>query len=237
MLKKSLKKVKAAKSKAGHARAAALSPQARSLIAAKAAQARWAKAAQDTRALADDLASVELARTDAPDYIVHKTQKPTETTFQECIGKFDDRTYRMTQDIQWTKFNEPFIANTPLIVIGSMLRHPMLTRVAYELFSKGVAECVKIGKISRWTNLDYSNAWKKEKKPNLGLLLLDNAHVDMDSKKYSLLQDYIYDESLTRIVVVHGADPFQFAFDVIRHKPDLVFNVSVREKALKSIII
>ena len=118
-----------------------------------------------------------------------------------------------------------------------MLRHPMLTRVAYELFSHGVAECVKAGKISRWTNLDYSNAWKREKKPGLGLLLLDNAHVDMDSKKYSLLQDYLYDESLTRIVVVHGADPFQFAFDVIRHKPDLVFNVSVREKALKSIII
>lgn len=222
----------------GKSRASSLTPQARIEIAKRAAQARWSKEKSVDGGITSNLYDNELSKSGAPEYIIHKADKPKADNFEQSTGTIGDKRLVISKEKQWENYNSIDFKTAPLIVVGSLLRHPNLIRVAYELFIENIKQCVVDGKIARWVMLDYNNAYKtKADLKNVGALVLDNAHLEMDSKKFTLCQDYLSNDSITRIVVAHGSDPLEFSLSVLRHKPDFVFNVSVRERALKTINI
>lgn len=216
----------------GFARAEKLSPQRRSEIAREAALKRWGKT---PNSIQTSLFDSEISKSNAPDYIIHKSEKPTKDSFELAQGTFKDTVIRVQSEKQWADFSNIDFTKNPLIVVGSLLRHPNLVRAGYEIFLDSVEYYLEDNKACRWHVLDYFRYDKKESLKNLGSLVLDNVHLEMDAAKHSVLQNNIHNDSLTRIVIVHGCDPLEFALSTIRHKPDYVFNVSIRAKALKTI--
>ena len=240
-VRKKLKNVNAKRAAGGFASAAKMTPQMRSERASQAAQARWAKQSLSGREvnITDILISSEISRSGAPEYILHKSEATSKDSFIACSAEIEGKSVTVTADKQWQMFNSDYTTKSPLIIVASQLRHPALIRAAYDLYVKGMEAMVTQNKTARWLTLEFVNSYraKADLKPNMGLLVLDNAHMEMEAKKYTQLQDYIHNDSITRIVVAHGCDPLKFATQTLRHQPDMIFNVSVRAKALKSIII